>query len=252
MRSNKVQRGDYSLNRVCYQSLLIVLWLFAISLEGFSIFHSPVWHESSQLLAGLNIWRFQRFDTQEVNPPLVRSVVSLPIVLLSPNLDERKFNRPPVQRDEFARGIEFLNDNKENARFFFTVSRFTGLVFLVIAFLTCFHFSQITFGIISTWVALPLFCFSPYILGHGATIMPDVPSAAFAIASVYFFWKWLKRPEMLESFIAGIILGLTELTKFTLLIFYPMFIVMWLIYRLPEIKTLTKKYWFQQVKQMAV
>jgi hypothetical protein len=82
--------------------------------------------------------------------------------------------------------------------------------------------------------------------------MPDVPSAALAVTSVYFFWKWLKRPEMLESFIAGIILGLAELTKFTLLIFYPLFLIMWLLYRLPKIKTLTKNLWFQQIKQLAV
>jgi hypothetical protein len=219
---------------------VLVLFLCFVAVE--SCLLTPVWHESSQLLAGLNIWRFQRFDTQEVNPPLVRSVVSLPMVVLSPNLDGMKFNRPPVKRDEFAKGMEFLKDNKENARFFFIISRLTGLIFLVIAFLTCFYFSQTVFGVISTLIALSLLCFSPSILGHSATLMPDVPSAAFAVTSVYFFWKWLKHSEVLEAFIAGIIFRLAELTKFTLLIFYPLFVVMWLLDRLPEIKTLTKNF----------
>jgi hypothetical protein len=57
---------------------------------------------------------------------------------------------------------------------------------------------------------------------------------------------------MLEAFFTGLILGLAELTKFTLLIFYPLFIVIWLIYRLPEIKTLSKNDLFQQFKQIIV
>jgi 4-amino-4-deoxy-L-arabinose transferase-like glycosyltransferase len=110
----------------------------------------------------------------------------------------------------------------------------------MIGVLACSFGSKQFFGQVPTFLILLLWCFSPFILGHGATIMPDVPSAALAVTSVYFFWKWLKRPEMLESFIAGIILGLAELTKFTFLIFYPLFVAMWLLYRLPEIKTLIK------------
>ncbi|GHT42805.1 hypothetical protein FACS189443_6160 [Planctomycetales bacterium] len=43
--------------------------------------------------------------------------------------------------------------------------------------------------------------------------------------------------------LAGIILGLAELTKFTLLVFYPLFVVLWLLYRKPT---------FYQSKQLAV
>jgi hypothetical protein len=106
--------------------------------------------------------------------------------------------------------------------------------------------------LIPAFLTLLLWCFSPHVLGHGSTIMNDIPAAALAVASVYSFWKWLKRPEMLEAFFAGIILGLAELTKFTLLVFYPLFIVIWMIYRLPEIKTLSKNDLFQQFKQILV
>jgi 4-amino-4-deoxy-L-arabinose transferase-like glycosyltransferase len=106
--------------------------------------------------------------------------------------------------------------------------------------------------LLSTKKFLSVVFTSPYIIAHGTLIFPDVPSAVLAVTSVYFFWKWLKRLEMLEAFIAGIVLGLAELTKFTLLIFYPLFVAMWLLYRLPEIKTLTKNHWLQQTKQLVV
>jgi 4-amino-4-deoxy-L-arabinose transferase-like glycosyltransferase len=124
------------------------------------------------------------------------------------------------------------------------------MIFILIGGFCCYRWTCSIWEKISGILVLPLFCFSPYVLGHGATIMPDAPSAAFAVTSVYFFWKWLKCPEMQEAFFAGIILGLAELTKFTLLIFYPLFVVLWLIYRLPEIKTLAKNHWLQQFKQL--
>jgi hypothetical protein len=116
----------------------------------------------------------------------------------------------------------------------------------------CYHWTRTLYDVLAASLVSLIWIFSPYIIGHGTLVSPDVPSAAFAVAAVYFFRKWLKRPEMFEAFTAGILLGLAELTKFTLLIFYPLFIVMWLLYQLPEIKTLTEKDWFQQSKQFAV
>jgi hypothetical protein len=147
-------------------------------------------------------------------------------------------------------GGTFLQENGNGAKTFFIVARMTCLLFLVTGIYFCNRFSEYVFGLASGLIVILLFCSSTYILGHGTTIMPDVPSATFAVASVYFFWKWLKRPDMLEAFIAGMILGLAELTKFTLLIFYPLFVILWLLYKFPEFKTLTKSDGFQQTKQI--
>jgi hypothetical protein len=90
------------------------------------------------------------------------------------------------------------------------------------------------------------------ILGNSGVVMEDILSASMAILTMFVFYRWLKHLGMLEAFISGMILGLAELTKFTLLIFYPLFVAMWLLYRLPEIKTLTKNIWLQQFKQLVV
>ena len=59
------------------------------------------------------------------------------------------------------------------------------------------------------------------------------------VAAMYFFWRWLKASEWPEAIIAGLTLGLSELCKFTMLIFYPLLPVLWGIYRLPERKAMT-------------
>src|ERR1019366_10609832 len=62
----------------------------------------------------------------------------------------------------------------------------------------------------------------PYILGHGCLIGADVPAAAVGVAAGYYFWRWLKRPCWREALLGGLVLGLAELCKFTLLVFYPL------------------------------
>jgi len=57
---------------------------------------------------------------------------------------------------------------------------------------------------------------------------------------------------MYDASLAGLALGLVELCKFTLLVFYPLFLVLWLMYRLPEWKTMGFNGWFNQVKQIFV
>jgi hypothetical protein len=218
-------------------SILIVL-LFFVLICNTIIQTTPVWHESSQLLAGLNLWNFGRFDTQEVNPSLVRAIVTLPVLLFSPNLDEKQFNRPTINRNEFAMGEIFLKENIGKNRLLFIVARLTNLIFILIGIIFCSIYTDKLYGKISGCLVLSILFFSPFFLGHGATIMNDIPTALLGIIAVFFFWKWLKRPELLETIIAGIMLGFAELSKFTLLIFYPLFLLLWLLYHLPDYRLL--------------
>jgi hypothetical protein len=78
-------------------------------------------------------------------------------------------------------------------------------------------------------VFLILWTFSPFILGWGATICPDVTAAAFGIIALYTFGHWLKKPTWLLSVLAGITLGLLPLTKLTWIIVFGIFPVLWLL-----------------------
>jgi len=229
-----------------------IVFIFATLLAYSSWSNAPVWHEPAQLLTGLNIWKFGRFDTQTVNPPLVRAIASLPVLALSPNHDKSKFDRPPTGRDEFHLSSVFLEENSSKARLLFFVGRLACLVFAIVGVFFCYRFAKELFGAVSGIIVLLVVCFSPFILGHGATIMNDVPTAFMAVIALYFFWKWLKRPEMLEVIIAGIILGLAVLTKFTLLIFYPFFFILWLLYRLPDYQSLKFKEIARQLGSLCI
>jgi hypothetical protein len=83
-------------------------------------------------------------------------------------------------------------------------------------------------------VALALWCSCPNILGHGALITPDVGTTALALAACYTFWRWLKEPTWWRTLGSGLVLGLAGLAKTTLVVFYPLWVVMWAVYRWAE------------------
>ncbi|MDD3587453.1 MAG: hypothetical protein PHQ75_09735 [Thermoguttaceae bacterium] len=51
---------------------------------------------------------------------------------------------------------------------------------------------------------------------------------------------------------AGLTLGLAELCKFTLLIFYPLFVLLWFLYRLPDRTKISLHDWSRQAGQLAL
>ncbi|HEV3023745.1 MAG TPA: DUF1559 domain-containing protein [Pirellulales bacterium] len=69
-------------------------------------------------------------------------------------------------------------------------------------------------------------------LGFGALVKPDVPAAAMGAWAAYGFWKWLREPAWPLASLAGTALGLAELTKFTLLVFFLIWPAAWLAKRL--------------------
>lgn len=206
---------------------------------------SPVWHEPAQLLAGLNSWRFRRFDTIQVNPPLVRLLATLPVVRSSV-LNETKFNQPTHHRNEFAMASDFLMDNEADAIRLIRKSRWICVVFASVGAYVSWRFSYALYGVFSGCVATALWCFSPTILGHASTLMCDAHAATMGLATVYCFWQWLRLPRIGRAIGTGVVLALAELCKFTLLVFYPLLPLVWVVYRLSERKPIGRSEWLRQ------
>jgi len=67
-------------------------------------------------------------------------------------------------------------------------------------------------------LACLLWCFSPNILAHASLITADAHASALGLAACYTFWRWLKRPTWAQSALTGVVLGLAELAKTTLIL----------------------------------
>lgn len=210
--------------------LLMQVLLLAVSATK----HEPVISEATHMPAGLSHLYLGRFGILRVNPPLIRIIATMPAFLSGAKMDWQRYNDSPLVRSEFEVARNFIKVNEDDFHWYFVIARWSCIPFSVLGGYVCFCWARILHGISAGFVALIFWCFCPYILGHASLMTPDAHAAAVGVATVYCFWRWLKRPGWFEAIVVGVVLGVAELCKFTLLIFYPILLVLWIFFRLPE------------------
>jgi 4-amino-4-deoxy-L-arabinose transferase-like glycosyltransferase len=208
--------------------------------------HSPVLAEVGHLPAGISHWRFGRFDLYRVNPPLVRMVAALPVLLAGPATDWKSYSTDATTRSENVVGDAFVNANGPRTFWLYTLGRWACIPFGWVGAWLCYRWARDLYGMASGLLAMTLWCFCPNILGHGSLMMPDMPVAALGACACYTFWRWLRDPTWARSITAGVVLGLAELTKTTLIVFYPLWPILWLAYRVSGPRRMSASDWLRE------
>lgn len=193
--------------------------------------HSPSIDEVGHLPAGLSHWHLGRFDLYRVNPPLIRLVAALPVLLARPATDWSRLAEGDQGRPEFRMGEEFIAANVHLSFWYFTLARWSCIPFSLLGGFICFLWARDLYGRLAGFLALTLWCFCPNVLGNAQMITPDVGAAALGVTAGYTFWRWLRRPRWSRAAVAGIILGLAELTKTTWIVFFGLWPLLWLAWR---------------------
>ncbi|MGQ9575051.1 MAG: ArnT family glycosyltransferase [Thermoguttaceae bacterium] len=221
------------MSRLPVRSVAACLVLAQIGLLAWSASrHSATYDEAGFLAAGIAHWTFARFDAYRVNPPLVRLVATAPVILSRPEVDWTGFSSGPIARPEFYIGHRFTLDQGPRAFRFIRMARWACIPFSLLGAWICYPWARELYGPGAGLVALALWCFSPNILAHGQLITADVGATALGAAAAYWFWRWLSRPTWQGALAAGLVLGLAELAKFTLVIFFPLWVILWVVWRL--------------------
>ncbi|MCA9017027.1 MAG: glycosyltransferase family 39 protein, partial [Planctomycetaceae bacterium] len=211
--------------------LVVGLLLVQALLLGYlAIRQSPNANEPGHLAAGVSNWQLGRFELYRVNPPLVRMVGALPVVLSEVKTDWSEFHDGPGSRPVFTIGPDFIKTNGERSFWLMTLARWACIPFSLIGSLVCFFWARALYGEVSGLLALTIWCFSPNILAHGAFITPDAGATAMAVTAAWLFWRWLQHPTWGRVVAAGCVLGLAELTKSTLILFFGLWPCLWFIW----------------------
>ena len=212
--------------------------------------HSPTFNEPAHLAAGVSNWHLGSYSLFTVNPPLVRMVASLPILALNPRTDWARINDPPASRSEDEVGVRFLLVNAPHSARWIAYARWSCIPFSLIGGWLCFEWARRLYGNRAGLLAGALWCFSPYILGFASLISADAHAAAVGAASIYAYWFWLKQPDWSRCLLAGSLLGAAQLTKFSLLVFYPLLPILWVAYRYRPVKEIGTARWGSEARML--
>lgn len=187
--------------------------------------------EVMNVAAGVSYWKTGRFFVYRVNPPMTKLLAVLPVLAAKPRIDLESLSDEPTLRAEFALGLQFTNLNRERIFDLVCLARWLGLVSSLFGGWLMYRWAQTLYGGDSGLLALALWVFEPYVLGHAALVMADIPAAVAGLAASYAFWRFLKAPSWGRAALAGVALGVAELTKFTLLVFMALWPAVFLVGR---------------------
>jgi Dolichyl-phosphate-mannose-protein mannosyltransferase len=192
---------------------------------------NPTVDEVVHMPAGITYWQKRTFRLYHHNPPLVKLIAALPVVLSKPVMDplyqmKSWSDREPSQTT-FSQTFAFLNAD----RYFelFQLARMGMPLFSVLGGLVVFAWSSRLYGPLGGLLSLTLWIFCPNILAHGRLITADVGSTVLGAGATYLFWRYLQRPSLGRASLAGFALGVAQLSKFSMLLLYFVWPFLWVV-----------------------
>ncbi|HVZ17827.1 MAG TPA: glycosyltransferase family 39 protein, partial [Terriglobales bacterium] len=202
--------------------LLATLWLqLAFSVHRNSI----TWDEDDHIYAGYMSLKDADFGLNPEHPPLVKMVAAVPLLnmhLKMPILQNRFF-----KTEAFLGGKEFIFKN-DFANMIFH-ARLAASVFTIMLALLVFLAAKEMFGTWAGFIALALLTFDPNLLAHGAVVGTDAGLSCFMFASVYAFYRYVKKPSVGRLILVGIATGLVLTVKHTGILVFPMLCLLALV-----------------------
>lgn len=184
------------------------------------VVEDPTVDEVIHVPAGLTFWQTGSFRLYHHNPPLVRLIAALPVLAGHPvvDYDDPSWRSEPPNKAAFAH--EFMRRNAGRYFELFTQARLLMPIFGVVGGLAVFLWSFRLHGPAGGLVSLTLWTFCPNVLAHTRLVTTDVASAALGALATYLFWRYLRQPTWRRATLAGLALGLAQLTKFSMLVLY--------------------------------
>ena len=186
---------------------------------------SPTIDEPRHLGAGICRLVYARFDLDPGNPPLLGTVAAVPV--LSAGADARWGDPSNAFCDDDA----FLKANGPKSFWLVTLGRWACIPFSLLGGYVCFRWAYELYGSGSGLLALALWCFCPSVMANGPLITGDIVASAMGAGVLYIFWTWLTRPSWARAWIAGIVLGVAQVSKFVWVMLYVLLPLLWLAWR---------------------
>jgi len=192
--------------------------------------------EMSHLSSGYSYIKTGDFRLNVEALPLVDMLSALPLLFLDPKLpldhpswiNAKHFEFEGQYHWDFGREFFFnYNDNPDQILFF---GRIPVMLLSVLLGFFVFRWAKEIYGIKAGLFALFLYSFSPNILAHSRLATVDIGFACFGFIAVYYFWRFLRNISVKSMIIAGITLGLAEISKFTALYLIPVYVILAFIF----------------------
>jgi len=199
-----------------FSAVLRTIQSYAITAQGFD--------EPCHISAALEWLERHTYKLDPVHPPLARVVIGLPLFLAGERYPTLPSDNPATQ-DYNVVGDHIIYGSGHFARTL-ALARSGMLPFLVLEIVLVFLWARREFGDLAGVLAAALISTLPIILAFAGLAYTDLPASCMQFALFFAFALWLdnplNNPSTRSSVWLGIAAGFAVLSKFTILLFFPL------------------------------
>src|SRR3989344_107953 len=228
-----MEHSPSSVNETFVNLIAIVIISISIMLMVTSLWDdSPIVDEIPHIGSGYSYIAAGDFRLNPEHPPLAKDLAGISLKVLGIN-DQPAFESRFWQEDingqwEFGRKLIYGSGNDANVLVRF--AKIPELIFFLLSAIIIFVWTRKLYGYSAGLIALFLFSFSPTVMAHSRFVTTDIPALFGILLATYFFINYLKKSSIKNLALAGLTLGVAELTKFSLFLLVPFFLVLALTY----------------------
>lgn len=201
---------------------------------------STTMDELSHIPAGYSYLSQKDFRINPEHPPLIKDLAAFPLLFLDLNFPSDSHSWTTNVNDQWVFGWEFLYNIGNNPDQIMFWARLPMVFILVFLGWFLFWWTKREFGKQTAIFVLTLFSFSPNFLAHGRLVTTDVGATLGFVLATYFWLRFIKNPSKKNVVIAGLILGLCLLFKFSLILLVPFFGIITIVFAILKKQSVLK------------
>ncbi len=205
---------------------LTIVAIAAVLAVWSSLGDVPIVDEVPHIGAGYSYVQKLDYRLNPEHPPLVKDLAGITISFLpfTPGI----FSAPMWTHEvngqwEFGRTLIFHSG--VSADTVTDLARLPVFAFYLVACWLVWRWSYERSGSTGSLLALTLFAFSPTIIAHARFVTTDMAAATGVLAALYCYVRYLRAPSRGNFWLAGVMLGLALLCKFSTALLGPFFLL---------------------------
>ncbi|HZZ99657.1 MAG TPA: glycosyltransferase family 39 protein [Candidatus Paceibacterota bacterium] len=188
---------------------------------------APVVDEVPHIGAGYTYVDRQAYLFNPEHPPLAKDLAGIPLLFLpiNQNIYNQTYqtNWPTDVNGEWNFGRTLIFHSGVNAMTLVRLARAPELIFFILTALIVFGWARKLYDDRAAFMALLLFAFAPTVLAHARLVTTDSAVLWGVTAATFFFIRYLQNQNRKNFWIAAIIFGLAQITKFSAFLLLPYF-----------------------------
>ncbi len=204
-------------------AITILLVFFAVICFKSQKWASVTVDEFAHLPAGYYYWLTGDYRLYGKNPPLIKMVASLPLLWMKAKAEVNLSVLPRSGWLPWLYGTDFMIKNQAEYLGIFSAGRMMIILLGLGLGLMLYFYSRSLYGRAGAILSLAVFALCPNMLAHSQLATVDIGASLFIFLALLSLIGYLKKPGWARAGLAGLALGLAQLSKFSslsLLLFY--------------------------------